>query len=159
MRMRSSISTLLNPLQISRTLDDSANRRTLFPETFLSLDEIVMALAKIIDGLKVNPVRMQRNLEKFGPFAAVERVMLAAARKGADRQEMHETLRQLSMAAWQAVEKGEANPLAGLVMQDERVTCWVAPSDLRQLFAVEGYTGIAETRAREMAGQIHACIQ
>ena len=144
---------------LERTLDDSANRRTLFPETFLSLDEIVMALAKIIDGLKVNPVRMQRNLEKFGPFAAVERVMLAAVRKGADRQEMHETLRQLSMAAWQAVEKGEANPLAGLVMQDERVTCWVAPSDLRQLFAVEGYTGIAETRAREMAGQIHACIQ
>jgi len=85
--------------------------------------------------------------------------MLAAVRKGADRQEMHETLRQLSMAAWQAVEKGEANPLAGLVIQDERVTHWLAPADLRQLFAVEGYTGNAETRAREMAGQIRARIQ
>ena len=66
-----------------------------------------MALAKIMGGLKVNPVRMKHNLEKFGPFAAVERVMLAAVKNGADRQEMHEVLRRLSMAAWQALEKGE----------------------------------------------------
>ena len=139
---------------LERTLDDSANRRTLFPETFLALDEIVMTLAKIMEGLKVNPVRMKSNLEKFGPFAAVERVMLAAVKNGADRQEMHEVLRQLSMAAWQAVEKGEANPLADLVAQDERVTKWVAPADLGQLFAVEDYTGMAEPRAREMAQKI-----
>lgn len=143
---------------LERTLDDSANRRTLFPETFLSVDEIVMALAKIMDGLKVNPVRMRQNLDKFGPFAAVERVIMAAVKNGADRQEMHEVLRQISMAAWQAIEKGQTNPLAGLVTQDERVTCWVAPSDLSQLFAVEGYTGIAEPRAREMAGRIRARI-
>ncbi|MDP2966549.1 MAG: adenylosuccinate lyase [Pelolinea sp.] len=143
---------------LERTLDDSANRRTLFPETFLSVDEIVMTLAKIMDGLKVNPVKMQHNLDKFGPFAAVERVIIAAVKNGADRQEMHEVLRQLSMTAWQAIEKGQANPLAGLVLQDERVTCWVAPSDLSQLFAVEGYTGIAEPRAREMAQQIRTRI-
>ncbi|MDO9066532.1 MAG: lyase family protein, partial [Chloroflexota bacterium] len=35
---------------LERTLDDSANRRTLFPETFLSVDEIVMTLAKIMEG-------------------------------------------------------------------------------------------------------------
>jgi adenylosuccinate lyase len=144
---------------LERTLDDSANRRTLFPETFLSLDEIVMALVKIMDGLKVNKTRMQGNLEKFGPFAAVERVLLAAVKKGADRQEMHEVLRQLSMAAWQALEQGEANPLARLVSQDERVTRWVAQADLSQLFAVEAYTGIAASRAHEMAQKIRGRIQ
>ena len=144
---------------LERTLDDSANRRTLFPETFLALDEIVMALAKIVEGLKVNPVRIKSNLEKFGPFAAVERVLLAAVRSGADRQAMHEVLRQLSMAAWQALEKGDANPLVDLVTRDEKVSKWVAPDDLRKLFAVEGYTGMAEPRAREIAQKVRACIE
>ena len=144
---------------LERTLDDSANRRTLIPETFLAVDEILMTLLNVMNGLKVNPVMMQHNLDKFGPFAALERVMMAAVKNGADRQEMHEVLRQLSMTAWQAVQKGQANPLAGLVAQDERVTRWVAPADLSPLFAVEGYTGIAESRALEMAQQIRARIQ
>ncbi len=144
---------------LERTLDDSANRRTLFPETFLSIDEIVMTLAKILDGLKVNPLRMQQNLDKFGPFAATERVMLAAAKAGADRQKIHEALRQLSMAAWQAVEKGQANPLAELVAQDERITRWLTKDDLVQLLKVENYTGIAEGRAREMAIKIQNRIK
>ena len=113
----------------------------------------------IVDGLKVNPVRIKSNLEKFGPFAAVERVLLAAVRNGADRQAMHEVLRQLSMTAWQALEKGEPNPLAELVARDEQVAKWVAPDDLRQLFAIEGYTGMAEPRAREIAQKIRACIK
>ncbi len=144
---------------LERTLDDSANRRTLFPETFLSVDEILMTLVKVMDGLELNTVMMQHNLDKFGPFAAVERVMLAAVKNGADRQEMHEVLRQLSMTAWQVIQKGQKNPLVGLVMQDERVTCWVAPADLSRLFAVEGYTGIAESRALEMAQSIYTRIQ
>ena len=71
---------------------------------------------------------------------------------------MHEVLRQLSMSAWQALEKGDTNPLAGLVARDERVSKWVAPDDLRQLFTVEDYTGMAEPRAREIAQKIRACI-
>jgi len=143
---------------LERTLDDSANRRSLFPETFLALDEIVTALAKIVDGLKVNPLRIKSNLAKYGPFAAVERVLLAAVENGADRQDLHEVLRQLSMAAWQALEKGEPNPLADLVTQDERVTRWVVLADLGPLFDVEAYTGMAEPRAREIAQKVRTCI-
>jgi adenylosuccinate lyase len=141
---------------LERTLDDSANRRTLMPETFLAVDEILITLTKIMDGLKVNPVRIRQNLDKFGPFAALERVLTAAVKNGANRQEMHEALCRISMAAWQAVEKGEPNPLAGLVARDERVTRLVKPDELSQLLAVEGYIGIAESRAREMAQRIRA---
>jgi adenylosuccinate lyase len=80
--------------------------------------------------------------------------MLAAVKNGADRQEMHEVLRGLSMAAWQALEKGELNPLAELVARDERVTRWIAPEISRQLFKVEDYTGMAEPRAREIAQKV-----
>ena len=46
-----------------------------------------------------------------------------------------------------------------LVAQDEQVSKWVAPDDLQKLFAVEGYTGIAEPRAREIAQKVRACIE
>ena len=144
---------------LERTLDDSANRRALFPETFLAVDEMLDTLLKILSGLRVNEAIIERNLHTFGPFAAIERVLMAAVKAGADRQEMHETLRVLSMAAWQEIQNGGMNPLVDLILQDEAVTRWVAPAELRQLFAVKGYTGIAEPRARETANKIKKSIQ
>jgi len=143
---------------LERTLDDSANRRTLFPETFLAVDEILSTLTKILTGLQVNGAMMQHNLQTFGPFAAVERVLMATAKAGADRQEMHEVLRTLSMEAWRAVQAGKPNPLVEQVSQDERITRWVAAADLEQLFAVEGYTGISESRSQETAQRIRSAI-
>lgn len=144
---------------LERTLDDSANRRSLIPESFLAVDEILSTLTIIVEGLIVNPPRIKENLEKYGPFAAVERVMLSAAQNGADRQEMHELLRQLSMAAWQEIQQGNPNPLAQLVQQDERVTRWLSLEELRGLFLIEGYTGIAESRAHTLAQLIRDRFQ
>ena len=139
---------------LERTLDDSANRRTLFPEAFLALDEILTTLEKVISGLRVNPSAMQANLDKFGPFAAVERVLMAAVKAGADRQELHEVLRLLSMQAWAAVQQGQPNPLTDLAMKDARITRWLAPDAIAPLFDVSGYTGLAEQRALEMAVRV-----
>lgn len=144
---------------LERTLDDSANRRTLFPESFLAVDEIVMTLTSITDGLVINQARMQENLAKFGPFAAMERVLMAVVKNGADRQKMHEVLRQLSMAAWQEIQKGQTNPLVNFVTQDDRITDWVTQDEIKQLFLVEGYTGIAESRSHEMAKRIRKRFQ
>ncbi|MDK2980178.1 MAG: adenylosuccinate lyase [Chloroflexota bacterium] len=139
---------------LERTLDDSANRRTLFPEAFLALDEILATLEGIIAELRVNPAAMQANLDKFGPFAAVERVLMAAVKAGADRQELHEVLRQLSMQAWADVQQGQPNPLADLAAGDARITRWLAPDAIAPLFDVSGYTGLAAQRALEMAARV-----
>ena len=143
---------------LERTLDDSANRRTLFPETFLAVDELLTTLIKILGGLRVNEAIIQRNLRTFGPFAAVERVLMAAVKAGADRQEMHETLRTLSMAAWQEIQSGGENPLVDLVLQEKAVTQFVPVPELHGLFKVEGYTGIAAFRARETTAKIRKVI-
>ena len=143
---------------LERTLDDSANRRTLLPESFLAVDEILMTLTAILDGLVVNPVKIRENLDKFAPFAAVERVLMAAVETGADRQEMHEVLRQISMASWQEIQKGQPNSMTALVMADSRITKWIKLDDLKALLNIEGYTGIAETRALELSQKIRAAI-
>ncbi len=44
---------------LERTLDDSANRRTLLPETFLALDEIISTSIYLIKNLQVNHKAIQ----------------------------------------------------------------------------------------------------
>jgi adenylosuccinate lyase len=144
---------------LERTLDDSANRRSLFPETFLAIDEILITLTRIIEGLKVNPAMIRHNLDKFGPFAALEKVLVVAVKNGADRQEMHEVLRQLSMSAWQEIQQGHDNPLKELVLGSETIVKWIAPSELQGLFIVENYTGIAESRTLKMIYQLQARLK
>lgn len=143
---------------LERTLDDSANRRTLFPETFLAIDEMLMSFAVILEGLRVNTASIEENLKKFGPFSAVERVMVAMVKKGADRQQSHEILRQLSMASWQDIQKGSPNPLMNLVQGDARIAHRLNDEEIKGLFEIKGYTGIAVTCAHEMANRIRSLL-
>src|SRR3972149_5160807 len=135
---------------LERTLDDSANRRALLPEAFLITDELLQVSGRIMTGMKVNPSALERNLERYGPFAGTERVLLALSRAGADRQEMHERLRLHSMAAWQAVQSGEANPLADFVCADEIFRQYLSGSELQDLMAASRHTGDALRRAHAL---------
>jgi adenylosuccinate lyase len=118
------------------------------------VDEILLTLAKILRGLRVNEGIIQRNLRTFGPFAAVERVLMAAVKAGADRQKLHEVLRRLSMSAWQSIQDGQGNPLVEAVAHEPALLRWLPETELRALFSVVGYTGIAAPAARELAAQI-----
>ncbi|MBA4421299.1 MAG: adenylosuccinate lyase [Anaerolinea sp.] len=144
---------------LERTLDDSANRRTILPEAFLIVDEILGAFTKIICGLQVRKEAVERTLAKFAPFAAVEPVLMALVKHGADRQEMHELLRGLSIRAWEAVQHREVNPLQELVLGDKHISSMLSKDQLDKLFDVSSYTGIAEKRALEMARKIRSFTQ
>ncbi len=74
-----------------------ANRRILLPEGFLAADEMLHTVRGIVEGLQINQAAIRRNLETYGPFAATERVLMAAVRAGASRQEMHERIRAHSI--------------------------------------------------------------
>ena len=67
------------------------------------------------------------------------KLLMAAAKAGADRQELHERLRELSMQAWSAVEKDERNPLADLIKGDPLVA-----RHLRTAFREPGNRGARE---------------
>jgi adenylosuccinate lyase len=140
---------------LERTLDDSANRRTLLPEAFLISDELLRTATRIVRGLQVNQAGIARNLETYAPFASTERVLMALVKAGADRQEMHERLRWHAMTAWQSVRQGEPNPLPGLLEQDETMIHFLSPATIQDLMRVDHYTGIAPQRSREIAQRIH----
>jgi adenylosuccinate lyase len=143
---------------LERTLDDSANRRTLLPEAFLTTDELLLVAQKILDGLVVNEAAVQRNLQTYAPFAATERVLMALSRAGADRQVMHEHLRRHSLVAWSAVQTGEPNPLSELICADGQFLAWLPQTVLHDLMGASHHLGDAPQRARQLAETIRQAV-
>jgi len=139
---------------LERTLDDSANRRSTIPEAFLASDEILSLVYEIMDGLLIDQVAIDHVLETHGPFSAIERVLTALVKAGADRQEMHERLRQHSMRAWEAVRDGHDNPLIDSLCTDTAFLKYLQPTQIRSLLEVTTYLGLAPEKAKAFATQI-----
>jgi adenylosuccinate lyase len=144
---------------LERTLDDSANRRTMLPEAFLISDELLSVCARILKGLRVNTAAISRNLAVYGPFAASERVLMALSKAGADRQVMHERLREHALAAWQAIQQGSGNPLAERLLADTVFLQYLDPANIKDLMEVEKYTGDASRRAVQFASTIRSTLE
>jgi len=143
---------------LERTLDDSANRRELFPAAFLATDEILRRGTRLIRDLRVDEAALARNLGKFGTFAATERVLMRAVQAGADRQEMHEIIREHSMTAWAAVAAGSTNPLSSHLANDERVRKYLSSEQIVSLLDATLYVGDAPQRAQSLANEIKAAL-
>jgi adenylosuccinate lyase len=143
---------------LERTLDDSANRRTLLPEAFLISDELLKTTTRIMRGLQVNQSAIARNLATYAPFASTERVLMALSKTGGNRQDMHERLRSHAMTAWQSVRQGQPNPLADLLANDPIITGSLSAEQVKELMQVENYTGTAPRRARDLATTIREAV-
>ncbi len=143
---------------LERTLDDSANRRVMLPEAFLTADELLTRAIKIIKGLRIDEAGIRRNMETYGVFAATERLLMAAVRAGGDRQELHEVIREHSLAAWEAVRLGQVNPLADRLCADERITRLMSAEQARKLLNADAHIGDAPRRARLLAQSVREAI-
>jgi len=139
---------------LERTLDDSANRRTIIPEAFLALDEMTSTATRLVTNLRLDERAVAANLSRWGVFAATERVLMALGRAGADRQAMHERIREHSLAAWSAVGRGELNPLPDLLAGDAEMIRYLPADRIRSLMDASAYVGDAPERARALAQEI-----
>jgi len=89
-----------------RTLDDSANRRISLPEAYLSSEAILILAHNVGGGLVVHPAVVKRRLNRALPFMVTEEIILAGVRKGGDRQDLHERVRQHALAARERLDDG-----------------------------------------------------
>ena len=143
---------------LERTLDDSANRRVALSEAFLATDEIIRAAERIVSGLRVNEAQVARTMQVHGPFAATERLLMALVKAGASRQDMHERIREHSLAAWAAIGAGEPNPLIDRLCADPAITQYVDAATARSLLDAGGYVGNAPGRAQTLAAQARSTL-
>jgi adenylosuccinate lyase len=144
---------------LERTLDDSANRRIILPEAFLAADEMLKTANELLTGLRVNENALRRNLSIYGPFAATERVLMAAVKAGADRQEMHEQIRKHAMQAWESVQMGKTNPLENALFTDGEILKFLSLDQMHALMDYASHLGNAPERARELVSQIEEEIK
>ena len=139
-----------------RTLDDSANKRLSVPEAFLAVDGILSLYANVADGLVVYPKVIEQRLRKELPFMATENIMMDAVKKrGADRQQLHERIREHSMAASRVVkvEGGENDLLERIAADDE---FGVTIEELEKILKPENYTGRAKEQTEDF---LNECIK
>lgn len=139
-----------------RTLDDSANKRLSVPEAFLAVDGILSLYANVADGLVVYPKVIEQRLRKELPFMATENIMMDAVKKrGADRQQLHEKIREHSMAASKVIkEEGGENDLLERIAADEAFG--VTIEELEKILKPENYTGRAKEQTEDF---LNECIK
>ena len=126
-----------------RTLDDSANKRLSIAEGFLAIDGVLDLCLNVVDGLVVYDKVITKRLMSELPFMATENIMMDAVKKGGDRQELHERIRQLSMEAGANVkQKGLDNNLLELIAADK--SFGLSLEELQAAMDPAKYTGRAE---------------
>ncbi len=124
-----------------RTLDDSANKRLSVPEGFLAVDGILDLCLNVVDGLVVYPKVIEKRLMSELPFMATENIMMDAVKKGGDRQELHERIRELSMEAGRRVKaEGKDNNLLELIAQEPMFM--TTAEELAETMDPSKYTGL-----------------
>ena len=139
---------------LERTLDDSANRRVAIPEMFLSIDEMLSSANKIVEGLVINKKRVTKNLDTYWPFSVTEGVIIETVKKGADRQVMHEVLREISIKAWEALQNGEVNPMEDLLESNPEIGKYLKSEEVLELLDAKNHIGNANKKCLTIAKKI-----
>ena len=90
---------------LERSLDDSANKRLSIPQAFMAADAILEIGINVTDGLVVYE----------------SMILMEAVKRGGDRQELHEEIRELSMkAAYRVKHEGLNNNLIDLILESDK---------------------------------------
>ena len=145
---------LLNPAftaasqWFERTLDDSANKRISVPEAFLATDAILRLMTNVISGGTVYPGVMKRHLDEEIPFIATENVLMYCTKNGGNRQELHEAIREHSVACAKEIKlNGAGNDLLDRIAGDPRFG--ITREELDRLCDVRSFVGRAPEQTRE----------
>ena len=138
-----------------RTLDDSANKRIAVAEAFLATDAILNIMLNITNGLVVYPKVIRARVMKELPFMATENIMMDAVMKGGNRQELHEKIRQHSIAAGKVIkEEGGENDLVDRIAADPDFM--TTKEEIEAKLIPENYTGRS---ASQVSAFLDRCIK
>ncbi len=137
-----------------RTLDDSAIRRMDIPQAFLLTDAILKLFVNITSQMVVFPKQIERHLRMELPFMSTEKILMESVEKGKSRQEMHEIIKEHSLAAGKVVkEEGGDNDLLQRLADDDRI-----PFSMVEIQAMVGnyaqFTGRASAQTFEYIEEV-----
>lgn len=124
---------------LERSLDDSAIRRVIIPETFMALDEMLITMKKVLVGCSVREDVMLDNVKREIPKMVSEGVLMLAVKRGGNRQELHEVMRQYLMLDYRNFMEVVANDYRFAVTQEE----------MQDLMSIDKLVGAAPMQVEE----------
>jgi adenylosuccinate lyase len=143
---------------LERTLDDSANRRIAIPQAFLAVDAILSLVINIVQGIRVYPKTIAKNLGEELPFMATENILMHCVRKGGDRQTLHERIRLHSTeAAVKIKQEGGENDLITRILNDKVFR--LSGEELNDLLRADGFTGRAGEQTEEFLSEVKSVLE
>lgn len=136
-----------------RTLDDSANKRISVSEAFLALDGVLNLYMNVSENLVVYEKVIRTHVLSELPFMATENILMECVKRGGDRQELHERIRQHSMAASKVVkEEGKPNDLIERIINDS--TFKLSEDEIRNIIDPKKFTGRASEQVTDFVTEV-----
>ena len=138
---------------LERTLDDSANRRIIIPQAFLATDAILNVYLNVTKGIVVNKQVINKRINQELPFMATETILMLGVKKGGDRQELHEKIREYSMVAAKGVkERGEENNLLSMIVADPMFR--ISQEEINSILDPKNFIGRSPMQVVEFVDEI-----
>ncbi len=133
----------------------SVVRRVALPGAFFAIDGLYQTFLTVLDEFGAYPAVIQRELDRYLPFLATTKVLMAAVRRGVGRETAHEAIKEHAVSVALAMrEKGiDRNDLFERLANDERLK--LSGSDLADLVSAPiGFTGAATAQVVEFCNQV-----
>ncbi|UQS21546.1 adenylosuccinate lyase [Amycolatopsis thermalba] len=135
-------------------VSDSVVRRVALPDAFFALDGLLETFLTVLDEFGAFPAVVARELERYLPFLATTKVLMASVRGGVGRETAHEAIKEHAVGVALAMrEKGADNDLLNRLADDARL-----PLDrdaLERLLADRiSFTGVAPAQVAAVVARV-----
>jgi adenylosuccinate lyase len=136
----------------------SVVRRVALPDAFFTIDGQIETFLTVLDEFGAYPAVIQRELDRYLPFLATTRILIAAVRAGMGREAAHEVIREHAVAVALAMrEKGLEPDLLDRLAADPRL-----PLDRPALDAAladrRAFTGAAGDQVDRVVDQVDELV-
>ena len=138
----------------------SVVRRVMLPDAFFAADGVFQTLLTVLDELGAYPAVISRELDRYLPFLATTRVLIAAVKAGVGREVAHEAIREHAVnVALELREKGvEGNDLLDRLAADTRLR--LSRADLDAIVADRlSFTGAAAAQVSAFVQRVDALVR
>ena len=141
-------------------VSDSVVRRVALPDAFFAADGLFATFVTVLDEFGAYPAVVARELDRYLPFLATTKVLMAAVRAGVGREQAHEAIKEHAVAVALGMrERGVTdNDLLDRLAGDGRLG--LSRADLDALVADPGsFTGAASAQVAAVVAQVEAVVR
>ena len=136
----------------------SVIRRVALPDAFFAIDGMFETFLTVLDEFGAFPAMIERELERYLPFLATTRILMAAVRAGVGRETAHEVIKENAVAvALNMRENGGDQDLIQRLAADERLPMTEADLDAA-LADRHAFIGAAESQVSRVLDRIQVLV-